>query len=119
MLPTYAQIRFDIPRADNYSCHMTEVIRSSVFDKWLSGLRDRQAMARIGARLDRLAVGHFGDAASVGGGVTELRIDCGPGYRVYCLRRGEQRVVLLCGGDKSSQVRDITRAQTLAEDWKD
>ena len=118
-VPKAGRSRFDIPQEDNYSCHLMEVIRSSVFDKWLSGLRDRQAMARIGARLDRLAVGHFGDVASVGGGVTELRIDYGPGYRVYCLRRGEQRVVLLCGGDKSSQVRDITRAQTLAENWKD
>ena len=98
---------------------MVDVIRSSVFDKWLSGLRDRQAMARIGARLDRLALGNFGDAAPIGSGIFELRIDYGPGYRVYCLRRGEQRVVLLCGGDKSSQVRDITRAKALAEEWKE
>ena len=98
---------------------MVEVIRSSVFDKWLSGLRDRQAMARIAARLDRLALGNFGDAASVRGGVSELRIDYGPGYRVYCLRRGKLHVVLLCGGDKSSQVRDIARAQALAEEWKE
>lgn len=114
-----ACFRLDARFCDNYSYHMMEVTRSSVFDKWLSGLRDRQAMARIGARLDRLALGHFGDAASVGDGVTELRIDYGPGYRVYCLRRGEQRVVLLCGGDKSSQVRDITRAQALAGEWKE
>ena len=98
---------------------MVDVIRSSVFDKWLSGLRDRQAMARIGTPLDHLAMGNFGDAAPVGGGVAELRIDYGPGYRVYCLRRGEQRVVLLCGGDKSSQVRDIARAKALAEEWKE
>ena len=98
---------------------MVDVIRSSVFDKWLSGLRDRQAMARIGARLDRLALGNFGDAAPIGSGIFELRIDYGPGYRVYCLRRGEQRVVLLCGGDRSSQVRDITRAKALAEEWKE
>ena len=98
---------------------MVDVIRSSVFDKWLSGLRDRQAMARIGARLDPLALGNFGDAAPIGSGIFELRIDYGPGYRVHCLRRGEQRVVLLCGGDKSSQVRDITRAKALAEEWKE
>ena len=98
---------------------MMEVIRSSVFDKWLSGLRDRRAMARIGARLDHLALGHFGDAEPVGEGVTELRIDYGPGYRVFCLRRGEKRVVLLCGGDKSSQARDIARAKALAKEWKD
>ena len=73
---------FSILRGDNYSYHMMEVIRSSVFDKWLSGLRDRQAMARIGAHLDRLALGHFGAAASVGAGVAELRIGYGPGYRV-------------------------------------
>lgn len=76
-------------------------------------------MTRIGARLDRLALGHFGDAEPVGSGVMELRTDCGPGYRVLCLRRGEKRVVLLCGGDKSSQARDIVRAKALAKDWKD
>ncbi len=98
---------------------MMEVIRSSVFDKWLSGLRDRRAMARIGARLDRLTLGHFGDSGPVGDGVTELRIDYGPGYRVYCLRRGEKLVVLLCGGGKSSQARDIAQARKLAKEWKD
>ncbi len=98
---------------------MMDVIRSSVFDKWLSGLRDRQAMVRIAARLDRLASGNFGDSLAFGGGISELRINYGPGYRVYCLRRGEYRVVLLCGGDKSSQVRDIARAKALAEDWKE
>ncbi len=76
-------------------------------------------MARIGARLDRLALGHFGDSGSVGDGVTELRIDYGPGYRVYCLRRGEKLVVLLCGGDKPSQARDIAQARKLAKEWKD
>ena len=98
---------------------MVEVIRSSVFDEWLSGLRDRRAMARIAARLDRLASGNFGDVAIIGGGVFELRISYGSGYRVYCLRRGQHRVVLLCGGDTSSQNRDIKQAKALAGEWKD
>ncbi len=98
---------------------MVDVIRSRAFDKWLSGVRDRRAMTRIGARPDRLALGHFGDAEPVGGGVTELWVDYGPGYRVSCLQRGGKRVVLPCGGDKSSQARDIARAKTLAKDRKD
>lgn len=98
---------------------MVDVIRSSVFDKWLSGSRDRRAMIWIGARLDRLALGHFGDAEPIEGGVRELRIDYRPGYRVFCLQRGGKRVVLPCGGDKSSQARDIARAKALAKDWKD
>ncbi len=76
-------------------------------------------MARIAARIDRFASGNFGDVATVGGGVFELRINYGPGYRVYCLRRGQHRVVLLCGGDKSSQNRDIKQAKALAGEWKD
>ena len=98
---------------------MVEIVRSSEFDGWLSGLRDRRAMARIAARLDRVASGNFGDSGPVGNGVSELRIDYGPGYRVYCLRRGELRVVLLSGGDKSSQDRDIRKAKALAAEWKD
>lgn len=76
-------------------------------------------MARIAARIDRLASGNFGDVATVSGGVFELRINYGPGYRVYCLRRGQHRVVQLCGGDKSSQNRDIKQAKALAGEWKD
>ncbi|WP_042250946.1 type II toxin-antitoxin system RelE/ParE family toxin [Paracoccus sp. PAMC 22219] len=97
---------------------MVEMIRSATFDRWLMGLRDRRAVARIAARLDRLASGNSGDAEPVGDGVSELRIHYGPGYRVYFLRRGPVLIVLLCGGDKSSQERDITQAKALAAEWK-
>ena len=97
---------------------MTELIRSATFDRWLSGLRDRRAVARIAARLDRLAGGNPGDAQPVGDGVSELRINYGPGYRVYFIQRGPVLIILLCGGDKSSQDRDIKQAKILAEQWK-
>ena len=97
---------------------MTELIRSATFDRWLSGLRDRRAVARIAARLDRLASGNPGDAQPVGNGVSELRINYGPGYRVYFIQRGPVLIILLCGGDKSSQDRDIKQAKILAEQWK-
>lgn len=97
---------------------MTELIRSATFDRWLSGLRDRRAVARIAARLDRLASGNPGDAQPVGDGVSELRINYGPGYRVYFIQRGPVLIILLCGGDKSSQDRDIKQAKVLAEQWK-
>ena len=98
---------------------MIELIRSATFDGWLSGLRDRKAVARIAARLDRLAARNPGDVAPVGEGISELRIDYGPGYRVYYMRRGQVLVILLCGGDKSSQGRDIKQAKLLATEWKD
>lgn len=97
---------------------MTELIRSATFDRWLSGLRDRRAVARIAARLDRLASDNPGDAQPVGDGVSELRINYGPGYRVYFIQRGPVLIILLCGGDKSSQDRDIKQAKVLAEQWK-
>lgn len=97
---------------------MVELIRSATFDRWLTGLRDRRAVTRIAARLDRLASGNSGDAQPVGDGVSELRIHYGPGYRVYFLQRGPVLIVLLCGGDKSSQERDITQAKALAAEWK-
>ncbi len=74
---------------------------------------------RILARLDRVAMGNFGDTQPVGGGLTELRIHHGPGYRLYCMQRGMRLVVMLCGGDKSSQSRDIERAKIIAQDWRD
>ena len=97
---------------------MTELIRSATFDRWLSELRDRRAVARIAARLDRLASGNPGDTQPVGDGVSELRINYGPGYRVYFIQRGSVLIILLCGGDKSSQDRDIKQAKALAAQWK-
>lgn len=84
------------------------------FSDWLRGLRDGTARARIAARVQRLALGNPGDVRPVGGGVSELRVHHGPGYRVYFARHGAALVVLLCGGDKSSQDRDIADARALA-----
>ena len=83
------------------------------FARWFAGLRDRRASAYVVNRIDRLALGLAGDAKAVGGGVSELRIHYGPGYRLYFTRRGDRIVLLLCGGDKSSQRADIARAQEI------
>lgn len=98
---------------------MVELFKTSTFDAWLRNLRDRRAKARIAARIDRLASGNPGDVKPIGGGLSELRIDHGPGYRVYFMQRGSIIIVLLCGGDKSSQQRDIEKAKALAAEWKD
>jgi putative addiction module killer protein len=98
---------------------VVEVIRSGVFAKWLDGLGDGTARARIAARIDRLAFGNFGDAEPVGEGLSELRIHYGPGYRVYFMRRGRSLVILLCGGDKSSQKRDIAAARAMAKEFRE
>jgi putative addiction module killer protein len=98
---------------------MIEVIKSSTFDAWFSRLKDRQALARIAARIDRLAMGNPGDVKPIGDGLSEMRVDVGPGYRVYYMQRGKIVIVLLCGGDKSSQDRDIEQAKQLAKRWKD
>ncbi len=98
---------------------MIELIKTDVFDRWLRGLRDPQARARIAARLRRLSLGNPGDVKPVGGGISELRIPHGPGYRVYYLATGPVVVVLLCGGDKSSQPRDIEQAKAIAAQWKE
>jgi len=82
-------------------------------------LRDRRAMARIQARLDRLAGGNPGDVKPVGGGISEMRIDYGPGYRVYYMKRGPIIIILLSGGNKSSQKSHIAKAKEIAEQWKD
>ena len=81
---------------------MVEVRRTRIFAEWLAALRDRNARARIEIRIDRLALGNPGDVKPVGGGVSELRIAYGPGYRVYFVQRGDLLVILLCGGDKQS-----------------
>lgn len=95
---------------------MLEVRQTREFAAWRSGLRDSVTRRRIGARIDRLAFGHPGDVKPVGGGVSELRLDFGPGYRLYFVRRGEMLIVLLCGGDKSTQARDIAQAKRLARE---
>ena len=89
------------------------VVRSDSFLRWLKGLRDKRAQVRIGIRLRRIQDGNFGDTKSVGGGVSELRINVGQGYRVYYTIRDTTVVILLWGGDKSSQQDDIQRAQQL------
>lgn len=88
------------------------------FSNWLTKLKDVQARARIVRRVDRLQQGNPGDVKPVGEGVSELRIDYGPGYRVYFIQEGKLIIVLLCGGDKSSQSRDISQAKALAKALK-
>ena len=95
---------------------MFEVRRTAEFIDWLIDLRDVQARARIAKRLDRIADGNLGDAKSVGGGVSELRFTFGPGYRVYFTMRGQLVIILLCGGDKQTQARDIDRAILMAKE---
>jgi putative addiction module killer protein len=98
---------------------MFEIIKSKQFVDWVSQLRDRQAATRIAARLDRAALGNLGDFKFLRDGVSELRIDLGAGYRLYFTRRGNTVILLLCGGDKSTQTKDIDRAIELAQFWKD
>ncbi len=93
-----------------------EVRQTDIFVAWFEDLRDREARARITVRIRRLSLGNPGDVKPVGKGVSEMRIDYGPGYRLYFTRRGDALVILLCGGDKRTQERDITRAQELAEE---
>ena len=93
---------------------MIEVRQTELFGKWLLELRDLRARARIQARIDRLESGNAGDVKPVGEGVSEMKIDYGPGYRVYFVRRGFELVILLAGGDKSSQSKDIRKALDLA-----
>jgi putative addiction module killer protein len=97
---------------------MIDVIQSSTFADWLAGLKDRQARARIHARIDRMADGNFGDAEPVGDGISEARIHYGSGYRLYFMRRGQRLIVLLCGGDKSTQQKDIKKAKLIAHVWE-
>jgi putative addiction module killer protein len=98
---------------------MIEVRQTGVFAKWLHGLRDGRAKRAIAARIDRLAAGNPGDVKPVGLGVSELRIRFGPGYRVYYLKRGDVLIVLLCGGDKSSQGDDIAEAHAMAKELEE
>ncbi len=93
---------------------MKVIHTTAVFDKWFSSLRDRQGKLRIQARIDRAEFGNLGDCEPVGEGISEMRIHVGPGYRVYFVERGLEIVILLAGGDKSTQAKDIKTAQKLA-----
>ena len=97
---------------------MLTLVRSKRFDAWLAGLADQKARARILNRLDRASLGNFGDFKSAGEGVSEMRIEVGPGYRVYFVRRGVAVYVLLIGGDKATQRRDIVEAKAMARELK-
>ncbi|MGH9817573.1 MAG: type II toxin-antitoxin system RelE/ParE family toxin [Candidatus Acidiferrales bacterium] len=94
---------------------MNTLLRTTEFDRWLKGVRDRVAQARIAQRLDAAVIGHFGDCEPVGDGISEMRIHVGVGYRVYFTRRGAVVYLLICGGDKASQKRDIKRAKKLLQ----
>ncbi|HTW79528.1 MAG TPA: type II toxin-antitoxin system RelE/ParE family toxin [Terracidiphilus sp.] len=98
---------------------MLELRQTDTFRKWRLKLSDERARALIASRIDRLVFGNAGDVKPVGEGVSELRIDYGPGYRIYFKKRGNSLVILLCGGDKRTQDRDIKRAKQLAAEWKD
>jgi putative addiction module killer protein len=93
---------------------MIEIRQTDTFRDWFAGLRDRTAVQRIAARIRRLSTGNIGDVKFFDG-ISEARIDYGPGYRVYFLRRGDALIILLCGGDKGSQERDIAKAKSLAK----
>lgn len=116
------------PGMADYSCnsvncglqfHMLTIRETIEFSDWLMSLRDGIARARIARRISRLAAGNPGDFKPVGQGISELRIDHGPGYRVYFVQEGSVLILLLCGGDKSSQSRDITRAKKIANAIKE
>ncbi len=95
---------------------MIEIRQTVVYVRWFNSLRDRKAQARIDVRIRRLSLGNPGDVKAVGEGVSELRIDYGPGYRVYYTQRGQRLIVLLAGGDKPTQKQDIKRALEIARD---
>jgi putative addiction module killer protein len=90
--------------------------QTDVFEKWLAGLEDRKAKARILARLDAVRLGNLGDSKAIGGSLRELRVHVGPGYRLYFTQRQSVMILLLCGGSKSTQARDIERAKRLLKD---
>jgi len=96
---------------------MIEVKSSAEFDHWIDALRDRRAAAKIFARIQRLERGNPGNVKPVGGGISEMKIDFGPGYRVYYMHKEKTIVLLLCGGDKSTQAKDIQHATQIAAKW--
>jgi putative addiction module killer protein len=98
---------------------MIEIRQTATFADWLANLRDERARAKINVRIRRLSLGNPGDVKPVGEGVSELRVDYGPGYRLYFIQRGAQLIILLCGGDKATQARDIDTAKSMAKQMKD
>ena len=98
---------------------MVEVIKSDTFDQWLRKLRDPQARARVEMRIRRLSLGNAGDVQPIGEGLSEMRINYGLGYRVYYIQQSSVLVLLLCGGDKRTQQKDIAKARRIAAEWKD
>ena len=98
---------------------MLEILKSGTFDTWLRGLRDRQARARIAVRIRRLSLENPGQHRALKGGICELKVDYGPGYRVYYTYRNQTLVLLLCGGNKSTQDQDIKLARNIAKQWED
>lgn len=103
----------------NYGSHVYEIIISEAFETWLRGLKDRQGRARIVARLVKMSDGNLGDVRPVGTGVSEARLHFGPGYRLYFVQKGPVVIVMLGGGDKSTQSADIAKAIRMAEQWRD
>lgn len=97
---------------------MVGVVASATFDRWLRKLKDRRAAARVLIRIDRLVAGNPGDVKPIGRGVSELRIDYGPGFRVYLLREGDRLILLLTGGDKSTQAADVRTAYGITDTWR-
>ena len=109
-----------MPTCSSYATFlpMIEIRETETYAEWFSRLKDERAKARINARIYRLSMGNPGDVKPVGEGVSELRIDYGPGYRVYFIKNGKVVVILLCGGDKSTQSGDIATAKRMAKDAK-
>lgn len=101
---------------EGYNASVFQIQQTEVFAKWLAHLRDVRAKARVLARLDSARLGNLGDAKSVGDGVSEMRIDVGAGYRVYFTRREQVIIILLCGGDKSTQTKDIATARLIVKE---
>lgn len=97
---------------------MIEIKQTETYRKWHRRLKDERARALIASRLDRLAYGHSGDVEPIGQGISKLRIHSGSGYRLYFQKRGEMIIILLCGGDKSTQIKDIKTAKKLAAEWE-
>jgi len=103
----------------DYIINMNTIVQFDEFSDWLAGLRDKVGVVAILNRIDRARLGNMGDCEPVGDGVSEMKIDVGPGYRLYHVKRGKVVIILLCGGDKSTQKRDIKRAKALAKTLED